>query len=308
MPYWGNIFMYSAATCALTLGYLRYSKWEETIEDEINSECEGKTSDVQKVLLPPRYTIVVAQISLVTTGLYLALRLFKEGFRGGVYYLVSLSTLLLNWCTNKKISGIKLGSVLAAAGCCLTTTFVLRTIGTEVGYFVLCNVLVAAPAVYCSYVNFRANQDRISKKLSSIPDSTWYKNMERLFSPQSLAQRWSEHDVNGSGLSLEEVRKLVDELLAIALDSTVNGLNNYFPEGTAANNYVVAGVKTAVRELASRFFESIDLEAGRRISKEEFLTIFSASYVLDSVRKLLAQTTSISGALGLARSFNVIGF
>lgn len=309
MAYWGKIFLLSGATCAVTLGYLRWSKWEETIEDEVSSDCEGKTFDVQKVILPPSYTIKVAKFSLIITGAYLALRLFKEGFRGGVYYALSLSTLLLNY-TNKTIAGWKLGSVLAAGGCFLTTAYVVRMIGTELGYFLLCNVIVAAPAGYCFYVNVRENQGRITKKISSIPDSSWYKNMEKLFSPQSLGQRWSDHDVNGSGLSMEEVKNLVDELLAIGLDSTVDGLGNYFPEGTAANNYVVTAVKSSVRELASSFLESLNLEAGRRITKEEFLAIASTSYLADSVRKLLAQlaqTTSISGAIGLARSFNAIG-
>jgi len=307
MPHWGKLFLISSATCAVMAGYIRYRIQEDESEETKLQDREGST--LLDLIRPPQYTVTAVKISACTTGAYLSLRLIKVASKGLFYYTISLSTLMLNYIPISVLD-FKLGSILAPLGIFLTSAYFLRTVGTEVSYFAICNTLVAAPALYAMYQNALTSRDRIVRQLTNLKDGEGILELKKSFTKQNLEDRWRRRDPHNRGLSVDEVKSLVDEIAGNVLDNAMEILKNYVPVGTKGD-YIASKAKGYIEENLEKATALLLKEQPRgvKIRKDEFLQIseMAIPLLINSFNKTLSQMTSISGALALAKDFNSIG-
>jgi len=307
MTHWSKFLVLSGATCVATLGYVLYNEKEKTSEEGELSDPEE--SGLISQLRPPAYIVKLLKVSLATSGAYLFWRLFKTMARVITFYGFSLGTLLLNK-TAARLGNWKLGSIMAATGCFFTTAYFMQAVGSEVGWFLFCNALVSAPAVYCISQKMSTRQELISRQLTSIRDSDQLRGFLNTFSQENLEAQWVKYDPNGRGLEVEEVKVIVDELVGNALNRGVDALENQCQESIPMR-YIVGAIVpylkdlSRVEKLSGSIFEKIEMSTNGRIYKEEFMTISETSG--KALKELFSQSMSISGAIGLARKFNSIG-
>jgi len=308
MPHWGKLFLISGATCAIMAGYIRQKKQQNQSGETEVHDCEGLT--LLDIIRPPQYTVTAVKISACLTGAYLTWRLLRVASNGLFYYTISLSTLLLNY-TPISVSGFKLGSIIAPAGIFLTTAYFLRSIGTELAYFAICNALVGAPALWSMFENTRTSRDRILSQLTNLQDSEGILELKNSFTKQNLEDQWKRRDPMNRGLSMEEVESLVDEIVGNVLETAMELLKNYFPKGTSGD-YILSRAKGYVEGNLGKATSMLlkDQPRGIRIKRDEFLKISEEAIPLlvDCFNKTLSQMTSISGAFAMAKDFNSIGY
>jgi len=307
MPHWGKLFLISGATCALMAGYIRHSKQQDQSEETKVLDREGST--LLDIIRPPQYTVTAIKISACTTGVYLTWRLLRVTSEGLFYYSVSLSTLLLNF-TPISVLDFKLGSILAPIGIFLTSAYFLRSVGTELAYFTICNALIGAPALYGMYENARMSRDRIIRQLTNFQDGDGILELKRCFTKQNLEDRWRRRDPRNRGLSVEEVESLVDEIVGNVLENAMQILQSYSPVGTSGD-YILSRAKGYIEVNLGKATSLLLKEQprGTRIKRDEFLKISEQAIPLlvNCLNETLSQMTSISGALALAKDFNSIG-
>jgi len=308
MPHWGKVFLISGATCAIMVGYIRQKKQQDQSEETKVHEREGST--LLDIIRPPQYTVTAVKISVCTTGAYLTWRLLRVASNGLFYYTISLSTLLLNY-TPITVSEFKLGSIIAPVGIFLTTAYFLRSIGTELAYFALCNLLIGAPALYSMFENARTSRDRILSQLTNLQDSEGILELKNSFTKQNLEDQWRRRDPRNRGLSIEEVESLVDEIVGNVLENAMEILKNYFPEGTTGD-YILSRAKGYVEVNLGKATSMLLKEQPRgiKIKRDEFLKISEEAIplLIDCFNRTLSQMTSIGGAFAMAKDFNSIGY
>lgn len=311
MSHWSKLLVLSGTTCAVTVGYVLYNEKENPTEEQEGelSLGESEESGLYSELKPPLCTTKVLKVSLVTTGVYLTWRLFATTARVVTFYGISLCTLLLNK-TSMRVGRLKLGSILAAAGCFFTTAYFMQSVGTEVGWFLLCNALVGIPAAYCISQKLTTNQDLITRRLTSIRESDQFRDVLGTFSQQNLEAQWLKHDPYDKGLKVDEVKKIVDEIVCNMLNIGVDALENQCRE-VSLMNYIMGSIaphlkdRSRVEKLSQSIFNKIDVPTAGIIYKEEFLTISETS--TKTLKEMFSQSMSFTGAVGLARKFNRIG-
>jgi len=305
MTHWSKLLVLSGATCVATLGYMWYHEKE-------SFEQEGELSDPEESglisqLRPPPYTVQVLKVSLGISGVYLTWRLFKATARVVTFYGISLGTLLLNG-TSMRLAGWKVGSILAATGCFFTTAYFMQAVGSEVGWFLFCNVLVGVPAAYCISQKITTRQELISRKLSSFRESNKFREMVHTFSQKNLEAHWMKHDPRNRGLRVEQVKIIVDDLVGNVLSGGVDALEEQCQDSVSMK-YILESIaphlKDRSEKLSESIFERIKSTTGDKIYKEEFLTLSETS--AKTIREMFSQSMSITGAIGLARKFNRIG-
>lgn len=304
MAHWGKLFFLSGATCIGTAGYLYWNREKQehihvekmSREDSSMSERCHEGVSLWNSLFPPSWTFTVMKISAYLSGAYLAIRLLREGFRGGVYYALSLSFLSLN-LTGIKIGRVKLGALLAATGCFFTTAYSLRAVSSDIGCFFLCNFVVSCPALWYFYVNAKEEEDRVKNSCSEF--------LSRC--KTTLEEEWAKSDQENGGLSIDEVEDFTVEIAGNVWDESVKVLN--IEEKSLLN------ILNMSKPLATKWFGGItktilidELDSEGKIKIENFLKIYEhALKATLGFCKDMVSTTSPSGFMNLLGRLNSFG-
>jgi len=266
--------------------------------------CDPEDASLWEMLAPPRWTTHIATASLIPPAFYLSGRILNEGFRGGFWYIMSLTPLLLNWTDVGRIGGYKIGSLLSVIGLFLTTASCLKVAGGDMGSFVLCGVLSNITPAYCLYNNFCKSSARVQDVLSSY---SWV----------NFQAQWDELDTDKEGLSEEDVQKLVVQFVTNILDTFVEG---WTFQGRERISNVYENMRPLIKDNVAKLVVTVldEKRPGKivdgklvkpKMKKAEFLVI--ATDAIQDVPKygalLAAKTTTVTGALEIARHFDSFG-
>jgi len=305
--HWGRLFLVSGATCAVLMAFRKYSRKEIPEEEIYDDEGSPKLLDL---ISPPKYTIKVSKIAFLATSLYLSWRLIVVSFRVGIFYALSFSTLWFNYYTKLKVYHWKLGSVLAAGGCFITSAYFFKAIGSEFVYYMLCNLLASAPAGYCVYQNVSMRKNDIQRRLDSFQDSEKFKRIMSSVSPSNIENHWKKRDPKNKGLTAEEVEKLVDELVENMMHNVMDVFNEHFPEGTYANLFLRGlPIRKYVETFTKMILADKDLFVGGKIKMEDFQNYFGRKIptIYQKLKSLITETSSLTGAIRFAGTLNSFG-
>jgi len=312
------MFLFSGAVSLASLGALYYNnKLQQakhgerisiaTAEGKSEHEfkiCDPEGASLWEILAPPRWTTHIAAASLIPPAFYLSGRILNEGFRGGFWYIISLTPLLLNWVETRRIGGYKIGSILSVIGLCLTTASCLKVAGGDMGSFVLCGALSSIAPAYCLYDNFCNSDARVRDLLSSY---SWV----------NFQAQWDELDQDGEGLSEGEVQELASNFVTNILDTFVGGWKF---QGREMIRKVYAYMRPLIEDNIEQLVSTVLEEkrprnqndgrmVKRKLTKDEFLQIFTEA--LQDLPKhcslLVTKTTSVQGAFELAKTLDNIG-
>jgi len=304
-----------------SMGVLYYKNWLEQVirerkisiakaqgrsEHELKI-CDPEGASLWEILAPPRWTTHIAAAALIPPAFYLSGRILNEGFRGGFWYIMSLTPLMLNWTEIGRIGGYKIGSILSSIGLCLTTASCLKVAGNDMGSFVLCGALSSITPAYCLYDNFSNSSARVQDLVSSY---SWV----------NFQAQWDERDTDREGLSEEDIQDLVASFVTNILDKLVSGWK--FTQGENIRNVYAAYMRPLIKDNVNKLVttlldekrsrdeqrsrdESEGIMVKPKLKKEDFLDIFTQS--IKDLPFLMSKTTSVKGGLEIAKIFDHIG-